>query len=183
MKAADEIGWSRMGRFAFFTLATLPYRAALVPPIRTFLLRLYGASVGRRTVLHNARFFNLYRRGFTGLSIGDDCFVGDDCLIDLAEGVELQAQVTLAERVLILTHTNVGYRDHPLQKHFPASAAPVIIEAGAFIGAHTVLLPGIRIGAGSFVAAGAVVTENVPPGTLVGGVPARVLRSLGDSGA
>jgi acetyltransferase-like isoleucine patch superfamily enzyme len=87
--------------------------------------------------------------------------------------------VTLAERVLILTHTNVGYHDHPLQSAFPPFAAPVTIERGCFVGAQVVILPGVTIGAGSFVAAGSVVTESVPARTLVAGVPARPLRSLG----
>ena len=91
----------------------------------------------------------------------------------------LDAQVTLAERVLILTHTNVGYQDHPLQKHFPASAAPVRIERGSFVGANATLLPGITIGAGSFVAAGAWSPPTCPPHTLVAGVPARPVRALG----
>jgi len=178
VKAADEVGWAKLLKFGAMTLAMLPYRAALVPPLRSALLRLYGARIGRRCVIHDVRFFNLYRRGLSGLRIGDEAFLGDECLLDLAEGIELQDQVTLAERVLILTHTNVGYHDHPLQRHFPALAAPVVIERGAFVGAQALVLPGLRIGAGSFVAAGSVVTQDVPPHTLVAGVPARVLRTL-----
>lgn len=178
MKAADEIGWGALFRFGLATLLMVPYRLALVPPVRTALLRLYGATIGRRVVLHDVRFFNLYRRGIKGLRIGDDCFLGDECLLDLAEGIELQDQVTLAERVLILTHTNVGYADHPLQKHFPKSAAPVVLERGCFVGAHALLLPGVRVGQGAFVAAGAVVTEDVAAHALVAGVPARVIRTL-----
>jgi acetyltransferase-like isoleucine patch superfamily enzyme len=179
MKAAQEIGWARMARFGAMTLLMLPYKAALVPPLRVFWLRLYGARLGRRVVLHDVRFFNLYRRGLGGLRIGDDCFLGDECLLDLAEGIELQDQVTLAERVLILTHTNVGYHDHPLQRHFPASAAPVVVERGSFLGAQSLILPGVRIGAQAFVAAGSVVTKDVPPATLVAGVPAKPVRGLG----
>ena len=179
MKALDEIGWGRAARFGFFTLAMVPYRLALFPQLRAPWLRLLGARIGPRTVLHDVRFFNLYRRGFAGLEIGEECFVGDECLIDLAEAVRLERQVTLAERVLVLTHTNVGYRDHPLQARFPAMAAPVVVEAGSFLGANVTVLPGVRVGAQSFVAAGSVVTEDVPPRTLVAGVPARPLRTLG----
>ena len=179
MKALDEIGWRKALRFGFFTLAMLPYRVLLVPQLRAPWLRLLGARVGRRAILHDVRFFNLYRRGLAGLEIGDDCFLGDECLLDLAEGVRLERQVTLAERVVVLTHTNVGYADHPLQAHFPAQAAPVVIEAGSFVGASVTILPGVRIGAGSFVAAGSVVTADVPKASLVAGVPARVVRPIG----
>jgi acetyltransferase-like isoleucine patch superfamily enzyme len=179
MKALAEIGWGRAARFGFFTLAMVPYRLALFPQLRAPWLRLLGARIGRRTVLHDVRFFNLYRRGLAGLEIGEECFLGDECLLDLAEGVRLGRQVTLAERVLVLTHTNVGYKDHPLQAHFPAMAAPVVVETGSFLGANVTVLPGVRVGAGSFVAAGSVVTADVPPRTLVAGVPARALRTIG----
>jgi len=179
VKALGEIGWGRAARFGFFTLAMVPYRLALFPQLRAPWLRLLGARIGRRTVLHDVRFFNLYRRGLAGLEIGEECFVGDECLLDLAEGVRLERQVTLAERVLILTHTNVGYRDHPLQARFPAMSASVVVEAGSFLGANVTVLPGVRVGAESFVAAGSVVTADVPARTLVAGVPARPLRTIG----
>ena len=179
MTALGEIGWARAARFGFFTLAMVPYRLALFPQLRAPWLRLLGARIGRGTILHDVRFFNLYRRGLAGLEIGEECFVGDECLLDLAEGVRLGRQVTLAERVLVLTHTNVGYRDHPLQARFPPMAAPVVVEDGSFLGANVTVLPGVRIGAQSFVAAGSVVTADVPPRTLVAGVPARVLRAIG----
>ena len=179
MKALAEIGLARAARFGFFTLAMVPYRLALVPQLRAPWLRLLGARIGRRAILHDVRFFNLYRRGLPGLVIGDDCFLGDECLLDLAEGLTLERQVTLAERVLVLTHTNVGYADHPLQPHFPAQAAPVVIEQGAFLGANVTVLPGLRIGSQAFVAAGSVVTADVPPRTLVAGVPARPIRTIG----
>jgi acetyltransferase-like isoleucine patch superfamily enzyme len=179
VKALGEIGWRRAARFGLFTLAMVPYRLALFPQVRAPWLRLLGARIGRRTVLHDVRFFNLYRRGLAGLDIGDECFVGDECLLDLAEGITLESRVTLAERVLVLTHMNVGYRDHPLQAHFPAMAAPVVLETGSFLGASVTVLPGVRVGAQSFVAAGSVVTRDVPARTLVAGVPARSLRAIG----
>jgi acetyltransferase-like isoleucine patch superfamily enzyme len=177
-KALAEIGWGKALRYALTTLAVLPYRAALFPPLRTLWLRLLGARVGRRVILHDVRFFNLYRRGLGGLAIGDECFLGDECLLDLADAIRLEAQVTLAERVLILTHLNVGYADHPLQQAFPARAAPVTIGRGAFVGANVTILAGVTIGARAFVAAGSVVTRDVAAATLVAGVPARVVRRL-----
>jgi acetyltransferase-like isoleucine patch superfamily enzyme len=178
MKALREIGLGPAARFGFFTLAMIPYRLALFPQVRSPLLRLLGARIGRRTILHDVRFFNLYRRGLSGLSIGDDCFLGDECLLDLAEEVRLERQVTLAERVLVLTHSNMGYADHPLQPHFPPKAAPVLVREGSFIGAQATILPGLTLGPRAFVAAGSVVTEDVPEATVVAGVPARAIRTL-----
>jgi maltose O-acetyltransferase len=178
VKALDEIGFSKALRFGLFTLALVPYRLLLFPPLRAAYLRLLGARIGARTILHDVRFFNLYRRGLRGLVVGRECFLGDECLIDLAEGVELEDRVTLAERVLVLTHMNVGYADHPLQAAFPAQAAPVRFEAGCFVGASATILAGVTVGRGSFVAAGSVVTKSVPPRTLVGGVPAQAIRPI-----
>jgi acetyltransferase-like isoleucine patch superfamily enzyme len=178
VKVVDEIGWRKIVRFGFFSLALVPYRMALFPPLRKLWLRLLGARVGRRTVLHDVRFFNTYRLGFSGLSIGDDSFLGDECLLDLAEAITLGDQVTIAERVVILTHMNVGYADHPLQAAFPAMAAPVRLESGCFVGANVTVLAGVTIGTRAFVAAGSVVTADVPPRTLVAGVPAQHVRSI-----
>lgn len=178
MRASDEVGWTRVLKFGVMSVAMIPYRLALFPPVRTALLRLYGARIGRGVIVHNARFFNLYRRGLPGLSLGDDCFIGDECLLDLADCIEMGQQVTLAERVLVLTHLNVGYRDHPLQERFPAMSAPVRFGRGCFIGAQAVILPGVHVGENSFVAAGAVVTRNVEAHSLVAGTPARLVRSL-----
>jgi acetyltransferase-like isoleucine patch superfamily enzyme len=178
VKALREIGLSRAARFGFFTLALAPYRLLLFPQLRAPWLRLLGARIGPRTVVHDVRFFNLYRRGLRGLEVGAECFLGDECLLDLAEGIRMEDQVTLAERVLVLTHSNVGYADHPLQGLFAASAAPVVLERGCFVGAAVTILPGLTIGRESFVAAGSVVTRDVAPRTLVAGVPARRVRDL-----
>lgn len=179
MKAFREVGLRNALRFGFYTLAMVPYRMALVPQLRAPLLRLLGARIGRRAVLHNVRFFNLYRTGLAGLSVGEESFIGDECLLDLAEAITLERQVTLAERVVVLTHMKVGYEDHPLMEHFPPLAKPVVIERGAFLGANVTVLAGVRIGSCSFVAAGSVVTADVPPRTLVAGVPARAIRAIG----
>ena len=86
--------------------------------------------------------------------------------------------MTLAERVTILTHTNVGYKDHPLQKYFPSIAKPVFLDYGSFVGANVTILPGVTIGKCAFVATGSVVTEDVSEYSLVAGVPARVIRKV-----
>jgi acetyltransferase-like isoleucine patch superfamily enzyme len=178
VKALRQIGWARAARFGLYTLLMAPYRVLLFPQLRAPWLRLLGARIGPRTIVHDVRFFNLYRRGLPALEVGAECFLGDECLLDLAEGIRMEAQVTLAERVVVLTHTNVGYEDHPLQTLFPASAAPVVFEQGCFVGAAVTILPGLTIGRESFVAAGSVVTRDVAPRTLVAGVPARHVRDL-----
>lgn len=178
MRALREIGFAKACRFGFFTLALVGYRALLFPQLRTPFLRLLGASIGPDAILHGPKFFNLYRTGLRGLTVGRCAFVGEECLLDLAEPITLGEHATLSERVIVLTHTNVGYRDHPLQPYVPAVAAAVRFGRGSFVGANATILPGVTIGEGAVVGAGAVVVVDVPPWHVVGGVPARVIKTL-----
>jgi acetyltransferase-like isoleucine patch superfamily enzyme len=177
-KAIREIGVAKAAKFFFSTLALVLYRVMIFPPLRSTFLRILGARIGSHTVLHSCRFFNAYRRGFPGLRIGNSCFVGDECMLDLAADIVLEDHVTLAERVLILTHTNVGYSDHPLQTAFPARTAGVRVGRGSFIGSNVTILPGVEIGPNCFVAAGSVVKDSLPARSLAAGVPADVKREI-----
>jgi acetyltransferase-like isoleucine patch superfamily enzyme len=180
VRALREIGFSKAFRFGWATIALGAYGLLAFPQLRSPFLRLLGARVGPDAILHGTRFFNAYRLGFPGLTVGRCAFVGDDCLLDLADRITLDEHATLAERVAVLTHTNVGYADHPLQAYVPASTAPVHFRRGCFVGANATVLPGVTIGECAVVAAGAVVTEDVPAWHMVGGVPARLIRVIRD---
>lgn len=105
-----------------------------------------------------------------GVNIGDS-YMGRDCLFDeeAPELITIGDGVTISSRVIIATHD--------AWRHV---AAPVHIRDKAFVGIGAILMPGITLGEGSVVAAGAVVTKSVEPRTIVGGSPARVIRSLED---
>lgn len=178
MKAVKEVGPGKIIKFTLYSIIQLFSALAFVPPLRKVLLMLLGAKVGPDSILMNVKYFNLHYGGFRGFTIGKDCFIGDETLIDLYDQVTLEDQVTIAQRVTVLTHLNVGYSDHPLQASFPKKSQPVIFKKGSVIGAASVILPGVIIGKNSFVASGSVVTKNVGPGTLVAGVPARAVRSI-----
>jgi len=178
LKALREIGVRKAVRFVAGTVYLVLFRLMILPPLRTMFLRLAGVRIGKNVTIHSVRFFNIYRTGFAGLKIGDNCFIGDDALIDLADEITLEDHVTLAERVTILTHVNVGFREHPLQKYFPSYSKEVLLKRGCFVGTNSTILPGVTVGECGFVAAGAVVREDVSPYHVVGGVPARTLRVL-----
>ncbi len=178
-----EIGISAGLKFLFYIYVESIYLIITgyifpLPPVRKLFLTLLGANIGKDSVIMNIKFFNWHRKGISGFKIGSECFIADETLFDLYDNISLEDSVTLAPRVLILTHTNVGYSNHPLQKSFPKSSAPVTIKSGSFIGAGSIILPGVTIGKQSFVAAGSVVTKDVPDGSLFGGVPAKLLRKL-----
>lgn len=178
MKAVKELGLKRSALFFWYGLFQLIYSLFFLPPIRKSVLSLLGSKIGSASIIMNVKFFNLHHTGFSCLRIGQECFIGDETLIDLYDQVVLQDQVTIAQRVTILTHLNVGYADHPLQSFFPKISKPVIFKKGSVIGANATILPGVTIGERSFVAAGSVVTKSVPARTLVAGVPAKFIRKI-----
>lgn len=178
LEALKEIGFKRALKYVWLTFVLVVFKALIFSPFRVLLLRLLGARVGRNVVIHRVNFFNYDRKGFSGLKIGDNSFIGGDVLIDLADEVTISEHVTLAERVAILTHTNVGYKDHPLQKHFPPFTKPVILRKGSFIGVNAIILPGVEVGECVFAGAGSVVNRDVPSYAVVAGVPAKVIRKL-----
>lgn len=178
MEAVKEIGFKKAFKFFFFSFFHLFYRLLPLPQLRKLFLQLAGARIGKDSIIMDVRFFNWHHQGLNGLKIGNRCFLGDESLIDLYDKVILEDNVSIAQRVTILTHLNVGYKDHPLQKSFPLKSQPVIIKMGSVVGACSTILAGVTIGEKSLIAAGSVVTKDIPSGMLVGGVPAKEIRKI-----
>jgi acetyltransferase-like isoleucine patch superfamily enzyme len=137
-----------------------------------------GASIGSGSLVLDARLTNAYHYGLSKLVLGKDCFIGNDVDLDVRGGIIFGNQVTVSNRVMIVSHINVGYKDHPLQAAFPTKEATVTLKDGCYIGTGAIILPGITIGKMAVVGAGAVVTKDVEDRTVVGGIPARVLRTI-----
>jgi acetyltransferase-like isoleucine patch superfamily enzyme len=102
------------------------------------------------------------------LRIGANCRVNRDCCLDARSGLRIGNNVSISPEVMILT-TGHAYDD----PGFGLVGAPVVIEDRVWIGTRAMIMPGVTIGRGAVVAAGAVVTKNVAPGDVVAGVPAR----------
>lgn len=94
--------------------------------------------------------------------------------------VQLGDRVLIGPGVCICTDTHASHARERMESGSTSFARPIIIESDCWIGAGATILPGVRIRAGTTVASGAVVAKDVGPGLLVGGVPARVIRSLDD---
>jgi acetyltransferase-like isoleucine patch superfamily enzyme len=175
VKALREVGPRRVLRFLWTSLLLSILRRTWLPPLRAAFLRACGATIGPNVVIHRLSLVNVDRGGFRALRVGANCFIGDEVLIDLAAPVTLEDDVTVAARAVVLTHLNVGYRDHPLQARFPAQSAGVTVRRGSFVGACAIVLAGTTIGPEGFVAAGSLVNRPVGSGEMVGGVPIRTL--------
>ena len=105
-----------------------------------------------------------------GATINLGTVIGDETMIDMNTVVGGRAQIG--------SRCHIGAGAVIAGVIEPASATPVIIEDGVLIGANAVILEGVKVGAGAIVAAGAVVTEDVPPRTVVAGMPAKVIKGV-----
>lgn len=114
--------------------------------------------------------------GEGGIDIGARAYIGPNSVLFGAGGISIGDAVQISPGVVITSHQHtfgnrgIDIRDQPLE------FGPVVIERNVWIGANASILPGVRIGAGSVIGAGAVVTRDVPAGSVALGVPARVLR-------
>ena len=146
------------------------------------VLRQYHASIGHGTYakgplfLDNAGTDKTSAGDFRHLRAGTDCYLGKNVILDLAAPLTLGNEVILAAGCLLLTHRDCGNRR--MSAYYPREIGPVTIGDGSWIGAAAVVLAGVSIGECAVVGAGAVVTRDVPPFTVVGGVPAAVIRAL-----
>ena len=145
----------------------------LVPmPIRKGVLGLVGHRFGAKTRVRPGTIIQGRR-----LTVGVDVMINRGCIIEAVGAITIGDEAGLSPDVLVLTVTHQIGHSRRRAGHRLATA-PVTIGPGSWIGARSTLLPGVTVGAGAVVAAGAIVTSDVPANTLVGGVPARVLRTL-----
>jgi acetyltransferase-like isoleucine patch superfamily enzyme len=115
--------------------------------------------------------------------IGDGTWIGQNCLFHSAGGLTIGRHVGIGPCVNIITsaHDDVGTSVPIL--HSPIRFAPVIIEDDVDVGIGSIILPGVRIGRGTQIGAGAVVTRDIPPFSIARGVPARVTRPREEASA
>lgn len=145
------------------------------PARRRALLEAILGSVGERIVL-----LPPFHAGFgSKVHLGDDFFGNvnltfvDDVEIRIGNGVMIAPSVTL---------TTTGHPVHPARRvDFARFSEPIVIEDKVWIGSNVVVLPGVRIGYGSVIGAGSVVSRDVPPMVVAAGVPCRVLRPVTDA--
>jgi acetyltransferase-like isoleucine patch superfamily enzyme len=145
-------------------------------PIHTVRLMFYllsGMKVSPKAHIHMwARFYSP-----SGISIGEDTIIGDHVFLDGRDKLKIGKHVDVASSVMIYNS------QHDLSaEDFVATVAPVEIGDYVFIGPRAIILPGVTVGKGAVIAAGAVVTKDVPEFAIVGGVPAAVIgeRKLKD---
>lgn len=152
---------ARLGELGFDDLDSL----------RSAFAELIGKPVGARFMLIPP-FSTDYG---LNISIGDDVFINQHChFMDMGG-------ITIGNEVMIGPRVNLISAGHPLsaaERRRAITTGPIEIGNNVWIGAAATVLQGVTVGDNAVIAAGAVVSRNVPPDTLVAGVPARVVKSL-----
>lgn len=144
--------------------------------LRVAALRAAGVAIGHGTVVGGGLTIVGGERPERRLSIGQRCWINSGCHFDCGAEIDIGDDVAIGQQTLVLTTTHrLGESGGRAGPH---ARSPVRIASGVWIGARATILPGVTVGRGSVVAAGAVVSTDVEPDTMVGGVPARLMRQL-----
>lgn len=140
---------------------------------RKFFYRLSGIKIGNGSAIHMwANFFQP-----KNIEIGEDSIIGDHCFLDGRASIKIGSHTDITSQVLIYNSK------HDINDpEFKAIESPVEIGDYVFIGPRAIIMPGIKIGKGAVVAAGAIVTKDIAPFKIVAGVPAKEIgeRKLKD---
>lgn len=131
---------------------------------RRFLCKLFGFLI--QIVFSNKIRTQLARS--MGIKIGKNIYIGKYCILDDT----FSNLITIEDNVVISFGTTITAHDASCNK-----IAPVVLKNGAFIGARSVILPGVTLAEKTVVGAGSVVTQSVSPGKTVAGCPAKVIKS------
>lgn len=159
------VGWQA----AWFLIGLPLLRCPLIPSskFRVLLLRFFGASIGSGTVIKPG-----VRIKYPWLlKAGRDCWFGEDCWIDNLAQVTLGNDVCLSQGVYLCT----GNHDWSDQS-FALIVKPISLGDSSWVGAKSVLCPGVELGEGAIAAAGSVVVRRIPDWEIHAGNPASFLR-------
>jgi acetyltransferase-like isoleucine patch superfamily enzyme len=140
--------------------------------LKCWLMSMRGAKIGQRVKLWSG----IWVDRFDGLEIGDDVTIGKDVMFVAGGGVKIGHRTMIGHGSKLIS---VGHHIPPERKPMRFSGPDldkVVIANDAWIAAQVVILPGVTVGQGAVIAAGAVVTKDVPSFAIIGGVPAQLIR-------
>jgi putative colanic acid biosynthesis acetyltransferase WcaF len=151
-----------------FFLNPLPWPSS----VRIAWLRLFGARLGRGFVVRTGVNITFPWR----FQAGDHVWIGEDVLILSLAPVTLGSNVCISQRAFLCTGSHSWRRET-----FDLVTAPIVVEDGTWISAQAFIAPGVRIGKGTVVSAGSVLTKSVPENSFVKGNPAIISSKMQDT--
>lgn len=140
------------------------------PEVNALFSRLTGRTVDESFELLPPFYTDFGRN----IRVGKRVFINHSCEFMDRGGITIGDDVLIAPKVNLIT---IGHPLDPAQRR-ATYTAPITIKNGAWIGAAATIMPGVTIGENSIVAAGAVVTKDVPDNVVAGGVPAKIIRKI-----
>ncbi|MCC8107960.1 MAG: sugar O-acetyltransferase [Planctomycetes bacterium] len=141
-----------------------------VAEIRTLFSRLTGVEVDKSFILRPPFYADFGRN----IRIGKNVFVNHGCTFMDRGGIVLEDDVLIAPKVNLVT---LNHLENPAERRTTV-CAPITVRRNAWIGLGATVLPGVTIGDNAIVAAAAVVSRDVPPNTMVAGIPAKSIRAI-----
>jgi len=140
-----------------------------------------GIEIGPRTIVMHGAILHVYNfrdMPQSGIKIGKDSLIGEYSVIRGQGGVQIGDRVYTSPFTQIIAVNHVF--DNPARPFIDQgiTAEGIIIEDDVWLGAGVIITDGVKVGKGAVVAAGAVVTKDVPPHTVVGGVPAKLIKAI-----
>nr|WP_315197205.1 sugar O-acetyltransferase [uncultured Flavobacterium sp.] len=138
--------------------------------IRNFLSQITDSEIDESVTVFTPLHINYGKH----TKIGKNVFINFDCVFLDLGGITIEDNVLIGPKVSLLTE------GHPtaIEDRHSLIPKPILIKKNAWIGANATILQGVTIGENSIVAAGAVVSKDVPDNTIVGGIPARFLKTI-----
>src|SRR4051812_1018768 len=138
--------------------------------MRSLLSEITGSEIDESVDVFTPLYINYGKH----TKIGKNVFINFDCVFLDLGGITIEDNVLIAPKVSLLSE------GHPIPPHERQSLIPghIHIKKNAWIGAGATILPGVTIGENAVIAAGAVVSKDVPANTIVGGVPAKIIKSI-----
>lgn len=152
------------------------FKVGMIPSchLRKFIYKLIGVEMDRDVIFH----FKTEIRCPWRLSVGKGTIIGDNALLDARNGLTLGKNVNLSSNVSIYTEQH-DHRD-PYFECTERCKRPVMIHDRVWVGSNVIILPGVTIGEGAVCCAGCVVTKDIPPYSVVAGIPAKVVNKRPD---
>jgi len=156
-------------RLLWYIVSLVVFESGWLPiyGLKRWLLRCFGATVGRGVVIKP----HVRIKFPWNLRVGNNCWIGEDVWIDNLAAVHLGDDVCVSQGAYFCTGSH-DYR----RPTFDLIVKPITVESEAWIAARAIVLPGATIGRGAVVAAGSVVTRDIPGGMVAGGSPCQVIR-------
>ncbi len=139
------------------------------------ILKKNGAKIGKNCDIETGLIFHNCN-DYSNLIIGNNCHIGKNCFFDLRNKIEIRDNVVISMQTTFITHIDMSKSE--LSRKYSQDSKEIVINSNVYVGARATILMGANIGENSFIAAGSLVNKNVEPYSMVGGVPAKLIKKI-----